>query len=475
VSELAVGDETRWYTAAATQADVNGDGHIDLVFGNYFIDNSRMFDAHASDAVELQDSFSHAFNAGTNRLYLWKTASSGAAPGVQFKEDSAAFSDEEARAWTLAVGAADLNDDGLPELYFANDYGPDRLFLNRSEDGEVKLKRLEGARGIATPKSKVIGRDSFKGMGVDFADINGDGRFDMFVSNIAEAWALQESHFLWVSTRAPLAVMQDGVAPYEDLGEELGVAHSHWGWDTRFGDFDNDGTSELLQATGFVKGEVNRWPELAEFAIGNDGLVHKPASWPHILPGDDVSGHAPNPFYARLADGRYANIAAELGLDAPYVTRGIATSDVDGDGDLDIAYANQWEPSVLLHNQQKSNNAFLALHILAPPNGADERTTKVLPGHPSSPSQGWPAIGATVRFEVVQGQPRVAQVAGCNGHSGCSSKVVHFGLGEMAAATRIDVTVRWRSTSGTHVETVAVSPGWHTIMLGNDASNSVTK
>ena len=50
------------------------------------------------------------------------------------------------------------------------------------------------------PKSKVLGHDSFKGMGVDFADLNGDGMLDMYVSNIAAEYALEESHFVWVST-----------------------------------------------------------------------------------------------------------------------------------------------------------------------------------------------------------------------------------------------------------------------------------
>ena len=470
VSELTE-DKTRWYTAAATQADVDGDGHVDLVFGNYFLDDSNMYDASATDEIELQDTFSHAVNGGSNHLYLWKAAKAGAKPQARFEEAADAFTTEEARAWTLAVGAADLNDDGLPELYFANDFGPDRLFLNESSDGQVKLRRLEGRTGFSIPKSKVIGRDSFKGMGIDFADVNGDGRFDMFVSNIAEEWALQESHFLWMSTPDDISVMQDGVAPYEDLSKELGVAHSYWGWDTRFGDFNNDGVSELLQATGFVKGDVNRWPELAEFAIGNDRLVRHPKSWPHVMPGDDVSGHVPNPFYAKIADGRYVDISAELGVDAPYVTRGIATSDVDGDGDLDVAFANQWEPSVLLYNKQQSKNTFLALHVLAPTQGAAARKTQALAGHPTSEQQGWPAIGATVRFDMPNGGKRLAQVAGCNGHSGCSSKNVHFGLGDTPAGARIEVSIRWRSATGTHVNTFTLTPGWHTILLGEAATS----
>ena len=108
-----------------------------------------------------------------------------------------------------------------------------------------------------------------------------------------------------------------------------------WGWETKFGDFDNDGELEALQATGFRKGKVNRWPELHELALSNDAMVPLPGSWFQLQEGDDLSGHQHNPFFVRSASGRYYDLAKELGLDAPFVTRGIATADVDGDGDLD--------------------------------------------------------------------------------------------------------------------------------------------
>ena len=447
VSELIPGDDTLWYTAAATQADIDGDGHVDLVFGNYFVDDSRMYDPQASGPVEMQDSFSSAFNAGRNRILLWASATTGDAPRVRFSEATGVFSEEEMRAWTLAIGAADLDGDALPELYFANDYGPDRLFWNSSKPGAVRLSAVEGEGGPTIPKSKVLGRDSFKGMGVDFADVNGDGFFDMFVSNIAEEWALQESHYLWLST-GDMSAMKRGVAPYVDSGEELGVSRSYWGWDTRFGDFDNDGVVEMVQATGFLKGQVNRWPELAEFAIGNDSMVHRPQSWPHIVPGDDVSGNASNPFYARHEDGRYWDISPELGIDAPYMTRGIATSDIDGDGDLDIAFANQWEPSVLLLNKADRKSSFLALHVLAPSPRARFRATRLVAGHPSGPEDGSPAIGATVRVILPDDTVRIGLVDGGNGHAGASSKVVHMGLGDLSPYARLSVELRWRSAAG---------------------------
>ena len=145
------------------------------------------------------------------------------------------------------VHAADLDGDLLPELYFANDFGPDTLLHNTSTPGQLRFAPLHGRRGFTTPRSKVIGRDSFKGMGVDFADLNRDGLADIFVSNIASPFALQESHFVFVSTGDTRA-MQAGRAPFVDRSDPLGLARSGWGWDIKADDFDNDGCCNVVCA-----------------------------------------------------------------------------------------------------------------------------------------------------------------------------------------------------------------------------------
>ena len=187
----------------------------------------------------------------------------------------------------------------------------------------------------------------------------------------------------------------------------------------------------MIQAAGFLKGTTDRWPEAQELAVAGDALISTPRTWARLEPGDAMSGEDHNPLFVRASGERYHDLAAALGLDEAMRTRGIATADVDGDGRLDYAVANQWGPSFLFHNGAPNAGGFLGLHLRLPVGPGPHRATRILPGHPRPDDDLRPAIGAVATVHLPDGRRLVAQVDGGTGHSGKRPPDLHFGLGRV--------------------------------------------
>jgi enediyne biosynthesis protein E4 len=461
----------RWNTNAVNVGDFDGTGHPDILVANYFPD-SDVLNPAGQDNVTMNSSMSNAKNGGGMHVMRWYGGSSGAHPTAQYVEEPGAVPYSAATGWTLAMSSADLTGDGLPDVYVANDFGKDHLLYNVSTPGQIKFTEAIGKRTPTTPKSFVLGHGSFKGMGVDFGDLNDNGKFDMVVSNITTAWGLEESNFAWINTARNNADMQrqlaDGVAPFTQQAQQLGLAWTGWGWDVKMGDFRNDGNLEVLQAEGFIKGKINRWPWLQEMAMSNDQLYTNPTMWPNAQPGDDIAGSQPMAFYSRPGSsptGAYVNISKQLGLAVPIPTRGIATADTRGTGALDFAVARQWGPPAFYANNTPGRGNYLGLSLYRPVAGAT-------PGH-GLQGTGSPAYGAVVQIRTPDGHTQISQLDGGGGHSGKRSFEVSFGLGTYNGP--VGVRIQWSQAGLLHRQTLQLTPGNHTLLLDSAAKEVPTR
>jgi enediyne biosynthesis protein E4 len=452
-----------WNTNAVAVAGFDGAGHPDLFVGNYFPD-SEVLNPNGINNVQMPYSLSDAQNGGGDYIFQWLGGTSGPDPTVRYKQIKDAIPYEASTGWTLGAGTADLTGSGLPELYIANDFGPGHLLYNQSTPGHIKFSLVVGRRGVTTPKSFVLGRGSFKGMGIDFGDLGNNGKFDMMVSNITTAWGLQESNFVFMNQASSGKDMQHdlarGVAPFDQNAQQMGLAWTGWSWDVKFGDFLNNGNDDIVQTDGFIKGTIDRWNWLQEMAMTNDDLLSNPANWPLVEPGDDLAGYQCLALYANAGGGTYANVSKQLGLCEPTPTRGVATADTRGDGHLDFAVARQWGPPAFYANQSPNLGNSLGLNFYRPASD-------------STPGQGLAGLGAPAYGTTVQvytpGHTQISQLDGGSGSAGKRSFEVSFGLGTYHGPVK--ASLRWVDNSGLqHQQTITLNPGTHNIMLTSTAT-----
>jgi hypothetical protein len=376
--------------------DYDGDGRLDVYVGNYFaeIDLWRLESTRI-----MHDDFERARNGGENFLYRQE-------PDGTFTDVARSLGLNDP-GWTLAVGSADVDNDGWPDLYCANDFGPDQLFIN-GRDGT-----------FANVSDAAIGFDTKKGMNVDFGDFNNDGWLDVYVSNITTAEYLQEGNMLWHNN----GPSEQGGITLTDVSLETGTYDGGWGWGAKFFDADNDRDLDLVAVNGFISaGEGNYWYDLASWTVLGDDPADA-ANWPTI--GDrSFSGYEPLRFWRNDGFGSFNECSAVTGLASERDGRGVVCFDYDNDGDVDVFIANQDQPPELFRNEAPAHAHWLEVALVADP----------------ATGVNADAIGARVSVVTVSGR-QIRERDGGNGYCGQSDPRLHFGLG---ADDRVQLLeVRW--------------------------------
>jgi len=376
-------------TIAAIALDYDRDGRLDLLFGNYFKPVSLF---ELSDPHVLPTDLDNASNGGG--VTLWHNLGDG-----RFENATARAGLAGHTGWTLDVGHGDLDDDGWQDVYVASDYGTDRLFLNHRDGTFTDVTQ------------KAIGFDTKKGMNADIADYDGDGRLDVYVTNITDEY-MRECNMLW---------RNNGDGTFTDVARETGTCETGWGWAAKFADVDNDGWMDLFVANGLRSaGPDNYIPSVLEMILRPGVDVSDLRSWPPI--GNKTwSGYQRKKLFHNVQGTAFSDVAAQAHVDNDRDGRGIGLGDFDNDGRIDWIQTNANQPAMLYHNLTRAPGHWLELTLEGTQSNRD-------------------AIGARVTVETAS-RRIVREVNGGNGYASRSSTRVHVGLGAETAVRGI--VVRW--------------------------------
>ena len=372
--------------------DADGDGDLDIYIGYYSSHESNIAEGPTRNLPSMDGR-----NGSPNQL--WRRGSDGT-----YTEEAAAMGLGDT-GWTLATGTFDADMDGDLDLYIANDFGANAQFRN---DGSGKFTDVTEELGTG---------DRGSGMNVDFADINGDGMWDIYVTNIdmyskrikvvfprdestitldaslAQAFQYMSGNKFYVSTEG------GGFSAEEGLRFEPG--DRGWGWDAAFFDYENDGDEDLYVTNGWIEGSYSG-NQANQLFLNDDGTFYVgPPGSPETFQGN---------------------------------TRSAAAIDIDLDGDVDLVTNQFRQAPRVLRNEQKTDNRWLRVRLDG--KGANRS-----------------AVGAIVLVKT-EDEAWMRQVTCGRGYLSQADVALNFGVG---SAEQVDLEIHWPDGSKQTIAGVATN------------------
>ena len=480
----------KWANGVAL-VDINHDGHLDIYisYGGPFADpemranelyvnhGDGTFTERAAEyglddtGVTIQAAFFDYDRDGDLDAYLLTNGADDRPPNVvaprKTRGESATtdrlyrnngdgtFTDVSEEAGILTEGyglgilVLDVNQDGWPDVYAANDYlSNDLLYVNQG-DGTFMNRIADAFR-----------HQSFAAMGADAADINNDGLLDIMTADMLAptnegikrmygdaGYSRRRSEVLAgyerQVTRNTLQ-LNTGPTPGSDLpafseiGLLAGVSSTNWSWSVLFADYDLDGRRDVLVTNGIPRDITN-----LDFAEAKMQQLRLRGGDPQIIPRlaeqlRSIDGiHVENVFFRNEGDLTFENVSREWGIDRPSYTTGAAYADFDGDGDLDLVLANQNETAFVYRNRARERGAgnYLRLEF-------------------DGPEMNPAGLGARVLAHY-SGQAVLHEHSPYRGYLSSVDGGIHFGLG---SASRVDsIVVTWPDGRTETIEEVAAN------------------
>ncbi|PXY39732.1 hypothetical protein DMB65_15785 [Flavobacterium cheongpyeongense] len=392
--------DNRWYTGV-TMADVNGDGFLDIycsVGGKFGPKNNELYINNGNSTFtekakeygiddignSVQGTFFDYDKDGDLDLFVanyppTKFSSPTFAyvqmmnhvkdeeSGHLYRNDGNKFTNvtEEAgvKAYGLSLSATigDLNNDSWPDIYVSNDFNsPDFMYIN-NQDGTFK-----------EVVKQATAHNSFYGMGADISDFNNDGNLDFFQvdmdakdnrrkkANMSSMnpqlfWDVVDAGFNYQymhnCMQLNTGVNENGIPHFGNISRITGTSSTDWSWGPLFADFDNDGNKDLFVSNG-TRREIN-----------NNDFFHK-VERQNLEPKDllKISQEIPsekidNFMFQNKGNLNFEQVNKKWGIEYKGFSNGVAYSDLDNDGDLDLVINNIDDyASVFENSSSKINN-----------------------------------------------------------------------------------------------------------------------
>lgn len=328
VSDASDISKLRSNAVGVTVFDHDNDGFLDLYLSNYSKVDEPL--------IGIVGRTSLASESGGRNMLLKNRGGRFEDVAKQLKVD------DPGHSWI--TGAGDFDNNGYADLYVANDFGFDQVYLNF------------GNLGFRRATSEALGRNrSYFSMSAEVADVDNNGQFDVYVSNAVKPGLDRGFNRLW---------MNPGNSKFRDIAGSANVSRCGWAWGTKFLDLNRDGRQDLVVVNGlYGRGGSDKW-YFQQFSLPIPQF-YKTLISRHFRKqiGPIASGHQSCVFLQTDA-GEFVDIAVRAGLKENSNNRGLALIDYDNDGGQDLLISNLDEDPFLYKNEFLGKAEWIGINLV---------------------------------------------------------------------------------------------------------------
>lgn len=370
---------------------------------------------------------------------------------VLLRNDNGKFVDvsEEAGIYGSLIGfglgvlVCDINGDTYPDIYVSNDfYERDYLYINQ-KNGTFKEEIKDWTSHLC-----------LSAMGVDIADLNNDGLYDIFVTDMMpddevrtksvmefenyDVFKLKQSRDFYQQYIQNTLQINNGNNSFSEIAYYSGVAKTDWSWAGLMFDMDNDGYKDIYVTNGIIHDltDIDFVDFMADEVIRSMVLTGEKKDISSIInkmPVVALSNYA----FQNSRDFTFKNATTEWGLNIPSFSNGCAYADLDGDGDLDLVVNNVNMEAFIFKNQSRevNDNSYLQFKVIG--NGGNTF-----------------AIGSTIKV-YVNSEVFIQEQMPSRGFQSSMDYILTFGLGQHKLVD--SVSILWPDGKLTSLTEVAVN------------------